>query len=99
MRGTRLRSARAAVLAAVLAVPAGPAAAEAAVGGKGPRIHAHGHPPVSAPGPVFVRVDELAAFGDLDVAAAPPLVIRVEGDVEIIREPDGSLRILLRRED
>jgi hypothetical protein len=93
------RSARAAVvLAAVLAAPAG-AAAEAAVGGKGPRIRAHGQRPISAPGPVFVRVDELAAFGDLDLAEAPPLVIRIEGDVEILQEPDGSLRIFLRDED
>jgi hypothetical protein len=75
-------------------------AADVTVRGKGPRIRIHEHPPVHHPGrPVFVTVDGLAAFGDLDVDRAPPLVIRVEGDAEITVLPDGSLRIVLGSDD
>ena len=84
--------------ACLASVPA--AAQEAAVGGRGPRVHFHDRPPVPTRGqPVFVVVDGLAAFGDLDVAAAPPLEIRVEGDVDVIQLPDGSLRFELGGRD
>jgi hypothetical protein len=85
------------VLTAACVAPVAASAADAVVGGKGPRIRVHDRPPVMASGrPVFVMVDELAQFGDLvDVATAPPLVIRVEGDVDIFQLPDGTLRIVL----
>ena len=84
--------------AALLAPPAA-SAADATVGGKGPRVHFHHQRPVAAHGrPVFVVVDEFAQFGDLDVAHAPPLSIRVEGDVDVIVLPDGSMRFVLGRE-
>jgi hypothetical protein len=49
--------------------------------------------------PVFLVVDRLAAFGDLDVADAPPLSIRIEGDADIIVLPDGSVRITFSDDD
>ena len=88
-------------LAAACVAPLPVSAADGVVGGRGPRIWAHHHPPVAAFGrPVFVEVDSLAAFGDLnDVAHAPPLVIRVEGDVDIFQLPDGTLHIVLDGDD
>jgi hypothetical protein len=83
-------------LSGVLLAPPAAGAADAVVGGKGPRVRLPHRPPVAAGGqPVFVVVDEFAAFGDLDVAEAPPLSIRVEGDVDVILLPDGSLRFVL----
>lgn len=88
-----------ALMAACLA-PVTALAQDAVVGGRGPRVHFHDRPPVLAGGrPVFVVVDGLAAFGDLDVGAAPPLEIRVEGDVDVIQLPDGSLRFELGGRD
>ena len=89
-----------ALAAACLA--AGPALAQdALVGGHGPRVHFQGRPPVGAGGqPVFVVVDELAGFGHLaHMESAPPLEIRVEGDVDVILQPDGSLRFVLGGRD
>jgi hypothetical protein len=87
-------------LAAACLAPAPALAQDASVGGRGPRVRFHDRRPVMARGhPVFVTVDELAAFGDLDVRHAPPLEIRIEGDAEIIVLPDGSLRIVLDGED
>ena len=99
MRSWTFSTSSLALLAACLApVPA--LAQDAVVGGRGPRVHFHGHPPVVSRGqPVFVVVDGLAAFGDLDVATAPPLEIRVEGDVDVIQLPDGSLRFELGGHD
>jgi hypothetical protein len=72
-------------------------AADAFVSGRGPHIRTHGHPPLPPEGrPVFLVVDDFAAF---DVGTAPPLEVRVEGDVDIIQLPDGSLRFVLRGED
>ena len=92
------------VLAAVCLGPASVSAADAMVSGKGVRVRdfrdLDGRSLSNARRPVFVTVDGLAEFGDLvDVAHAPPLVIRVQGDVDIQRLPDGSLRFTLRRDD
>jgi len=87
-------------LASASIAPVAAGAADGVVGGKGPRIHVHGHRPVSAEGrPVFVTVDELARFGDWHLDSAPALVIRVEGDVAITQLPDGRLRFELGAED
>ena len=44
--------------------------------------------------------EELAEFGELaDPASAPPLEIRIEGDVDIYQLPDGRLHIVLRGDD
>jgi hypothetical protein len=87
-------------LTAACLAPVPGLAQDAVVGGRGPRVWFHDRPPVVTRGqPVFVVVDGLAAFGDLDVAAAPPLEIRVEGDVDVIQLPDGSLRFELGDRD
>jgi hypothetical protein len=85
------------VLAAVVfAIPV-VSSADAVVGGRGPHIRVHGHPPLPPLGrPVFVAFDD---FGRFDVGGAPPLEIRVVGDVDVIALPDGSLRFVLDGED
>lgn len=89
-----------AAVALAAALPAPTLAQDAVVGGRGPRVWFHDRPPVVAGGrPVLVTVDALAAFGDLDVRRAPPLEIRVEGDVDVIQLPDGSLRFVLGGRD
>jgi hypothetical protein len=100
MRSWPLSISSLALMAACLApVPA--AAQDASVGGRGPRVHFHGRPAVSSGGqPVFVVLDEFAEFGRLaHLDSAPPLAIRVEGDVDVIVLPDGSLRFVLGGED
>ena len=68
-------------------------AADVLVGGRGPHLRVHGHPPLrSEARPVFVVVDDFA----FDVGGAPPLAIRVEGDVDVFVLPDGSMRFELR---
>ena len=82
------------VLALSGAAPVAAAAADAVVGGKGPRIRAHDGRRIAAfERPVFVVFEELGQFGRLPAREAPPLVIEVEGDVEITPQPDGGVRI------
>ena len=88
------------VLMVALLAPAAVSAADATISGRGPCVHDVDGRRVAAAGrPVFVAVDGLANFGDLDVAHAPPLLIRVQGDVDIRRRPDGSLDIVLGGDD
>ena len=87
-------------VAAVAAAPLGAHAADAVVGGKGPRIRSHdGRRFVAHHRPVFVVVDSLGQFGQLPAREAPPLEIQVQGDVEITPLPDGGLRIRFLDED
>ena len=89
------------VLAAACLGPAPVSASDAMVGGRGVRVREFDGRMFRSPRrPVFVAVDEFAEFGDLvGVAHAPPLVIRVQGDVDIRLLSDGSLRFILRRDD
>jgi hypothetical protein len=89
------------VLMAVCLAPLPAAAQDASVGGRGPRVHFHGRPAVPSGGqPVFVVLDEFAGFGRLaHLDSAPALAIRVEGDVDVIQLPDGSLRFELGGRD
>jgi hypothetical protein len=81
-------------LAAVLLAPALASAADARVGGKGPRVMRPDGGFVSPSGRrVFIVDDAFADFGDLRTATAPPLRIEVKGDVEIVPLANGGLRI------
>ncbi len=85
-------------LGCFLAVPV--SAGEGLIAGRSPRITARDGRQIAAGGrPVYVVVDQLAEFGNFDLADAPPLVIHVEGDVEIFQLPDGSVRIVLDGDD
>jgi hypothetical protein len=93
-----------AVSALVLAIagiaPPAASGADSEVAGKGPRIRGIDGRLIAAPvRPVFVVVDELAAFGRLPPAQAPPLRIEIQGDVEITPQPDGGLRIRFLHEE
>ncbi len=86
------------VLGCFTAVPV--SAAGGLIAGRSPRITASDGRQIAAGGrPVYVVVDRLAEFGNFDLAEAPPLVIHVEGDVEIFQLPDGSVRIVLDGDD
>lgn len=79
-------------LAAAALAPS--AYAETAVGGKGPHVRAPDGSWKSFSGrPVVIVDDRFADFGHKQVATAPPLQIRVVGDVEIEPLEDGGLRI------
>lgn len=82
-------------LAAVLLAPSLASAADARVGGKGPRVRGHDGRWKSAFGrPVLILDDRLADFGHPRVATAPPLLIEVKGDVEIVPLENGGVRIV-----
>jgi hypothetical protein len=82
-------------LAAALLAPSAASAADAWVGGKGPRVMGHDGRWSSASGqPVWILDDRLADFGHPRVATAPPLRIEVKGDVEIVPLENGGLRIV-----
>ena len=85
---------------AVSAAPLAAHAADGVVGGKGPRIRSHdGRLLAVHDRPVFVVVDAFGQFGQLPAREAPPLEIKIEGDVEITPQPDGGLRIHFLDED
>jgi hypothetical protein len=94
---SRSRSRILAALALAAALPAPALAQDVVVGGHGPRVHRHGRPAVATGAqPVFVVVDGLAEFGRLaHLDSAPPLEIRVAGDVDVFQQPDGSLHFVL----
>ena len=69
------------------------AIAAGSVGGRGPVVVRPDGRGIPMRPPVFVQVDELAAFGDKQVRTAGPLEIRIVGDVEITPTEDGGLQI------
>jgi hypothetical protein len=86
-------------LAAALLAPSAASAADARVGGKGPRVRGHdGHFRSSFGRPVVILDDRFADFGHPDVATAPPLRIEVKGDVEIVPLENGGIRIMFVEE-
>jgi len=83
-------------MAAALLAPLAASAADVRVGGKGPRVRTLDGRSISAAGrPVLIASDALCGFGQPNVPGAPPLVIQIEGDVTIVPQEDGSLRIVL----
>jgi len=81
-------------LAAVLMAPSASNAGDIRIGGKGPRVKGHdGRNPSASGQPVVILVDDLADFGQPRTALAPPLVIQVTGDVEIVPLENGGIRI------
>jgi hypothetical protein len=82
-------------LAAALLAPSVASAADARVGGKGPRVMRPDGRFVSPSGRrVFIVDDNFADFGDLQTTTAPPLRIEVKGDVEIVPLANGGVRIV-----
>ena len=97
----RIATALAALVLGGLAIAPSMGAADIVVGGKGPRVPHHGRSlhhsrfraaPIARP--VVVWVDDRDDFGP-PRAAAPSIVIHVEGDVVIVPQGDGSVRIVL----
>jgi hypothetical protein len=81
-------------LAAALLAPSAGVAAEAEVGGTGPRVMRPDGRWLSNHGrPVFLVNDDFADFGNLQTQTAPPLRIEVKGDVEIVPLDNGGVRI------
>jgi len=65
-----------------------------------PRVIARdGRRIVAAGRPVVVVCDDISAFGQPVVPSAPPLVIKIEGDVTIVPQEDGSLRLVFDDEE
>lgn len=98
----RIATVLAALVLGGLAISPSMGAADVVVGGKGPRVHPHNrariNPFVHSRVNPFVR--PIVVFDDRDDfgpprAAAPSIVIHVEGDVVIVPQGDGSIRIVV----
>ncbi len=90
----RIATALAALVLGGLAMAPSMGAADVVVGGKGPRVHPHARARVAPFVRPVVVIDDRDDFGPRR-AAAPSIVIHVEGDVVIVPQEDGSLRIVL----
>jgi hypothetical protein len=93
----RIATVLAALVLGGLAIAPSMGAADIVVGGKGPRVHPHGHAHARMKPfvrPVVVWFDDRDDFGP-PRAAAPTIVIHVEGDVVIVPQEDGSVRIVV----
>lgn len=96
----RIATALAALVLGGLAIAPSAGAGDIVVGGKGPRVPHHGrslHHSRFRAAP-FVR--PVVVFDDRDDfgprrTVVQPIVIHVEGDVVIVPQEDGSLRIVL----